>query len=60
MKTFFAEMAGVYFAYEGEVAIKMSVPRNCTGDEQRNKRESSAESLKPTLKNELHDHGLNK
>ena len=29
MKTFIAEIAGMYFTYEGEVAIKMSVPCNC-------------------------------
>jgi hypothetical protein len=42
VKAFIAEMAGVYFAYEGEVAIKMSVPCNCASSEQRNRREGSA------------------
>jgi hypothetical protein len=51
VKTFIAEMAGEYCAYEGEVAIKMSVPCNCAGSEQRNGREGSVRSLKPTLEN---------
>jgi hypothetical protein len=35
METFVAEMAGMHFAYKGEVAIKMSVPCNCASSEQR-------------------------
>ena len=44
MKTFVAEMTGMRLAYEREVAIKMSVPCDCAGSEERNRREGSAKT----------------
>lgn len=44
MQTFVAEMTGMRFAYEGEVAIKISVPPNCAGSEEGNRREGSVKA----------------